>query len=194
MTGEPRLFQIFRTGTHTAMNGQTLTFSENDLRQIAFAYPWQKAKQCAPLVLGHPADNQPAYGEVKALVVDGGRLFAHAIVSPGLIRAVKSGYYNKVSAAFYSPLAQQNPVPGAWSLRHVGFLGAMPPAVKGMAPLNFAQENAAIQFSESVGLTAQPDTSAFSEVEALSARLAFYQAQLPSLSYGDVFQLATSHQ
>lgn len=192
MTDLTRLFQIFRAGTHTAMSGQPLTFSEDDLRQIAAAYPWQKAKNSAPLVLGHPADNRPTYGEVNALVVDGGRLFAHAIVSPGLLRAVKAGHYKKVSAAFHSPSARDNPVPGVWSLRHVGFLGAQPPAVKGMAALEFAEHRpgASIQFAEGVDFADEPDTATFSEAEALAARVAFYQAQLPGLPYSEVFQLA----
>lgn len=143
-----RLFQIFRAGTHTAMSGQPLTFSEADLRLTATAYLWQKDRCPAPLVIGHPADNEPAYGEVNGLISRGDKLFAYANVSNGLINAVKTGYYKKVSAAFYSPNSPGNPIPGVWSLRHIGFLGAQPPAVKGMEPLSFTEGGTSVEFCE----------------------------------------------
>lgn len=37
------------------------------------------------------------------------------------------------------PYGPANPKPGAYYLRHVGFLGAQPPAVKGLAPVEFAE-------------------------------------------------------
>lgn len=188
-----RLFEIFRAGTHTTMSGELITFSDNDLQKIAFTYPWRNETRRAPLVLGHPADDRPAYGEVNALVVDGGRLFAHATIFPALLGAVREGHYKKVSASFYGPDAKENPVTGVWSLRHVGFLGAHPPAVKGMAPLEFAEHwpGLSIQFVEGICFNEGAATTYFSEAEALAARIACYQAQLPSMSYSQAFQLAT---
>ncbi|MFV2030801.1 2-oxoacid:acceptor oxidoreductase, partial [Neisseria sp. S1] len=61
---------------------------------------------------------------------------------------VKAGRYKKVSASFYPPGSPSNPVPGKWYVRHVGFLGAHPPAVKGLAPINFADGEQFIEFSE----------------------------------------------
>ncbi|MFV2030789.1 2-oxoacid:acceptor oxidoreductase, partial [Neisseria sp. S1] len=61
---------------------------------------------------------------------------------------VKAGRYKKVSASFYPPGSPSNPVPGKWYVRHVGFLGAHPPAVKGLAPINFADGEQFVEFSE----------------------------------------------
>lgn len=49
-----------------------------------------------------------------------------------------AGRYKKVSASFYRPDAPCNPKPGAYYLRHVGFLGAQPPAVKSLKAIEFA--------------------------------------------------------
>jgi hypothetical protein len=64
-----------------------------------------------------------------------------------LIDLVRSGNYKKISASFFSPYHGDNPAPGIWCLRHVGFLGAVPPAVKGMEALAFS-ETSAVDFAE----------------------------------------------
>ena len=132
-----KLIQIFKTGTHTAMQGQELNFTAYDLARTAAVYD-PKLHQ-APLVLGHPESDHPAYGQVLGLFAKGDALFAQARVTPELERLVKEGRYTRVSASLYPPHANNNPAPGAWYLRHVGFLGAMPPAVKGMTPPAFAE-------------------------------------------------------
>ncbi|WP_275100142.1 peptidase [Sedimenticola hydrogenitrophicus] len=53
---------------------------------------------------------------------------------------VDKGRFKKVSASFYPPTHPANPVPGVYYLRHVGFLGAQPPAVKGLKAVEFADE------------------------------------------------------
>jgi len=130
---------IFRAGSHTAMQGQTISFGEADLAASAAAY--DPAKHEAPIVVGHPAADAPAYGWVQSLAVDGGDLTAMPRqVDPAFAEAVKVGRYKKVSASFYPPDSPHNPVPGVYYLRHVGFLGAQPPAVKGLAPVQFADD------------------------------------------------------
>lgn len=126
-----RPIQIFKAGTHTASSGQTLTFSAADLAATAAAY--DPAKFEAPLVVGHPALDAPAYGWVKALAVGEGALEAiPEQIDPQFAELVNAGRYKKISAAFFTPTAPGNPVPGVYSLRHVGFLGAAAPAVKGL--------------------------------------------------------------
>ncbi|MCK7581846.1 MAG: peptidase [Chromatiales bacterium] len=130
-------FDIFRVGTHTAMSGVTLAFSEADLDAMAAAY--DPAVHEAPLVVGHPKDNAPAYGWVRALARDGDRLQARPTqLDADFAELVRAGRFKKVSASFYAPDAPANPVPGAYYLRHVGFLGAQPPAVKGLREVPFA--------------------------------------------------------
>jgi hypothetical protein len=129
--------QIFRTGTHTAMNGLTATFGEADLAGCAAAY--DPARHEAPIVVGHPAADAPAYGWVRSLKAEGGALYAEPHqVDPAFQEMVTAGRFKKVSAAFYLPDAPANPAPGKMYLRHVGFLGAQAPAVKGLKAVEFA--------------------------------------------------------
>ena len=51
---------------------------------------------------------------------------------------VRDGRFPKVSASFYKPDYPKNPKPGVYYLRHVGFLGAHPPALPGLKPIEFA--------------------------------------------------------
>lgn len=136
-------FDIFRVGTHTAMSGVTLAFSEADLDAMAAAY--DPAVHEAPLVVGHPKDNAPAYGWVRALARDGDRLQAvPAQIDADFAELVRAGRFKKVSASFYAPDAPANPAPGTYYLRHVGFLGAQPPAVKGLREAQFADTEAGV--------------------------------------------------
>lgn len=131
---------IFQAGTHTAMSGATLAFSEADLAAAAAAY--DPALHEAPLVCGHPKHDMPAYGWVKSLqVADGGLEATPDQVDPAFAELVAAGRFKKISAAFYSPTAKNNPVPGVYYLRHVGFLGAQPPAVKGLRNPEFAADD-----------------------------------------------------
>jgi hypothetical protein len=141
-----KTINIFRSGTHTAMGGQTLTYSEQDVSRMAAVY--NEAARPAPLVLGHPQHDDPAYGVVKSLFARAGVLYAIASVSTALVDLVKAGRYSNISASFVAPTGPGNPAPGAWYLRHVGFLGAMAPAVKGLDALAFA-EGAPVCFGSS---------------------------------------------
>jgi len=97
-----------------------------------------------PIVVGHPKDNAPAYGWVTGLrerVRSGSRFLQAKFdqVNPAFAAAVKNGSYKKRSAAFYPD----------GSLRHVGFLGASPPAVKGLEDIKFMeQEHHTFNFNE----------------------------------------------
>lgn len=132
-----RLLQIFRAGRHVDSNGAQVTFSARELDEIASSY--DPAKHEAPIVIGHPRENAPAFGWIQALATRGGALEAvPAQVEPAFAEEVKAGRFKKVSASFYRPDSPSNPTPGKWYLRHVGFLGAQPPAVKGLRAVAFA--------------------------------------------------------
>lgn len=135
--------QIFRAGRHVAMGGQTLDFSAADLAATCAAYDPKKHE--APLCVGHPQHDLPAYGWVGALsFVDGGLDAAPVQVNPAFAEMVQDGAFKKISASFYSPDAPNNPVPGVYYLRHVGFLGAQAPAVKGLRQPSFADDEAGV--------------------------------------------------
>jgi len=140
---------LFRKGRHHAEDGQAITFSEADLAATVAAY--DPALHEAPLVIGHPQTDAPAYGWVQSISADRNGLQAAVHqVNPAFAEMVNSGARKKISAAFYAPDAPNNPVKGVYYLKHVGFLGAQPPAVKGLRSVAFAEnEEGIVEFSES---------------------------------------------
>lgn len=141
-------FDIFRPGRHTASNGTTLDFTEAQLRDAVAAYDPKLHE--APITVGHPKDNLPAYGWIQGLSFDEGTGAIQA--QPQQVDAefsdmVGAGRFKKRSASWYLPDAPNNPTPGKLYLRHVAFLGAQPPAVKGLRDVSFAEEEGVIEFS-----------------------------------------------
>lgn len=125
--------EIFKPGTHTASNGIKLDFSESDLKASAAAY--DPAKFEAPIVIGHPKTEHPRYGGIKSLSYGDGILAGiPGDVDPTFAEWVDRKFYNNVSGSFYTPDSPYNPVPGVYYLRHLGFLGAQPPSIKGLNP------------------------------------------------------------
>lgn len=143
--------QIFKpSGTLTSMEGVQVSLSAADLQDIATAY--NPAVHEAPLTIGHPTHDAPAYGWVRSLSFADGALNADCEQSTELGELVSKGHYKKVSASFYTPGAPGNPTPGKWGLRHVGFLGAQPPGVKGLKAVSFADaEEGVVTFGELPG-------------------------------------------
>lgn len=139
---------IFKTGTQTDMRGTVLTFSEADLAACAAAY--DPAVHEAPIVIGHPKTDDPAWGWVASLKSDGTGLFAEpSQVDPAFSELVDAGRYKKISASFYLPDSPANPVPGVYYLRHVGFLGAQPPSIKGLKQVEFSEaDEGVIEFAD----------------------------------------------
>jgi hypothetical protein len=126
--------EIFRGGKQTDSTG--LEHDGDQLIDRAVA-TFNAARHEPPAVIGHPKMDDPAYGWVSGLkseVMDGTkRLYARfRDVVPEFAAAVAAGLYKKRSAAFYND----------GSLRHVGFLGAQAPAVKGLANIKFADDDA----------------------------------------------------
>lgn len=131
-------FKICRPGRHTDAHGTRLPITETDLVECAEAYSPELHE--APLVVGHPKMEAPAYGWVESLLVEDGQLLAvPRKVNVDFAEAVNSGAYPKVSASFYLKDAPNNPKPGVLYLRHVGFLGAAAPAIKGLGTVSFSE-------------------------------------------------------
>ncbi len=138
----PAQIEVFRPGRHIDDAGRTHSFSDADLAAMAAGY--NPTLREAPLTVGHPADNLPAYGWVKAV----GRNAAGALtidthqVEPAFADMVAAGRFKKRSASFYAPGSPHNPTPGQWYLRHVAFLGAQPPAIAGLKDMQFSEGDA----------------------------------------------------
>lgn len=132
--------EIFKTGTHTDSAGNEKTWTEADLDRIT---QYDPARMEAPVVIGHPELNAPAWGWVEAVRRDGNILLAKLKdLAPEFVELVKRGMYKKRSISLYPD----------GTLRHIGFLGAVPPAVKGLADISFRDGNQiTIEYSEEGG-------------------------------------------
>lgn len=134
---------LITAGRHAPNQGAPIAFSAEDLRSIAEGYSAELHE--APIVVGHPAADAPAYGWISGLEArDDGLWGEPHQVDPTFSEMVQKGRFKKISIALYRPEHPNNPKPGTWYLRHVGFLGAKPPAVKGLKPVEFGDGDADI--------------------------------------------------
>ena len=84
-------FEIFKAGDYP--QGR---FTQADLEQIAGGY--DPALHEAPIVIGHPKSDDPAFGWIEALKTENGRLMARPRqLVPEFVKAVGDGLYKKVS-------------------------------------------------------------------------------------------------
>lgn len=169
MDQTPPTIRIARAGTFTSNEGVQVSFAAADLAAAAAAY--DPSADPAPLVIGHPKLDDPAYGWVSGLAVDGDALVATPDkVEPSFAEMVRDGRYPKVSARFYPPQHPANPKPGSWYLKHIGFLGAHAPGIKGLGTVQFADgadEGAlTIDFSEGDQDVTKITEASFAEREA----------------------------
>nr|DAS93496.1 MAG TPA: hypothetical protein [Caudoviricetes sp.] len=143
-----QLIEIFKAGKRTDANGVEVEITTEDLQQAVNAYNVNFHE--SPAVIGHPKHNAPAYGWVKRLELDGDVLKAEFDqIDPEFAEMVEKGRFKKISSSFYLANSPNNPCPGNLYLRHVGFLGAMPPAVKGLRNPEFADnEQGVVDFSD----------------------------------------------
>jgi hypothetical protein len=130
--------EIFKSGTHTDSAGNQKTWTDQDLDAIVAKY--NPAEHEAPAAIGHPEHNAPAFGWVESLERKGHTLYAtFKDLIPEFVDMLKKGLFKKRSISIYPDL----------TLRHVGFLGAMPPAIKGLADIQFNEAEATtIEFSD----------------------------------------------
>lgn len=176
----PQAIEIFRAGRHIDDAGQAHAFSPADIEGMAASY--DPALREAPLTVGHPKDNLPAYGWVQSLQSSSTGVLtmsAHQ-VEPQFAEMARAGRFKKRSASFYPPHSPNNPTPGRWYLRHVAFLGAQPPAVAGLKDLQFCDSTAssdAVSFSSVSSPLQRKDSKSMNE-EELKAQLAQTQAEL----------------
>ncbi|EGP1675185.1 peptidase [Salmonella enterica] len=140
---------VFAPGTHTAMDGRTITFTPEECIDLANSYDPSVSE--APFVIGHPSLTAPAYGWAERLEYRDGIVYAAPRqVNPAFAEAFNAGSYKKRSLSIYQPDSPGNPKPGHFYARHVGFLGAIPPGVKGLPDAQFAEasgDNGPLEFA-----------------------------------------------
>ncbi len=130
------LIEVFKSGTHCDSRGRDLNYTDATIGEIVSSYNLkisQDISYMAPIVKGHPAEDAPAYGWVEYLVKRGKTILAKIKnIDPEFAKELKSGKYKKVSVALYPDNM----------LKHVGFLGAAAPAVKGLKPIEYNEGEA----------------------------------------------------
>ena len=133
---------FFRPGRHTSVDGRAIEFTDAQLAEAASVY--DASAHEAPFVIGHPQLNAPAYGWAAGLKFEGGTLYAEPKqVNADFAAMVNAGNFKKVSASWYLPDSPGNPKPGKLYLRHIGFLGAAAPSLKGLPDASFAADDGA---------------------------------------------------
>ncbi|MBN2188376.1 MAG: hypothetical protein JW699_02895 [Chitinispirillaceae bacterium] len=130
-----KAFEIFMSGRHTDSGGNTRDWTDADLDDIVTKYSERTVD--TPIVCGHPNDSSPAFGWISKVYRIGKRLFAEPKdVVEEFANAVKKRMYKYVSIS----IRPDN------TLRHVGFLGGVAPAVKGLAEVNFTENDGAVTY------------------------------------------------
>jgi hypothetical protein len=132
--------EICRTGQVTDSAGIDRNLDASFFEQVVKSFQPNEA----PAVIGHPKENAPAYGWATALKFSDGSLWAQfGDTDDEFEKMVAARRFKNRSASFY---LKDGP-----RLRHVGFLGAQPPAVKGLRDIQFTGGDAVtveISFSE----------------------------------------------
>jgi hypothetical protein len=132
--------KIFKANNGPDGNGTVVDFTAAMVAGAAASY--DPAIHEAPIVLGHPRTDAPAYGWIDSAAEQGGALFAEPKqLHAEFAEAVAAGSYKKISTAFYMPGNPYHPIPDSEFpyIKHVGFLGATPPVIKGLGSAEFAE-------------------------------------------------------
>lgn len=165
--------EIARTGRFTDMGGREVEIGPTHLERLAAT---DLTAGGVPLVFGHPRVEDPAYGWVDELQVQGDRLLAKLRDVPEAVRGlVRDGHYRHVSI---------RATPDLGRLRHVGLLGAVPPAIEGLKPVELAAPDGSVDlvFAQQ-HMEGQMDelTKALNELAATKTALAEREGQLKAV-------------
>jgi hypothetical protein len=151
MAGFNDWIEIFEGGYQTDNSGRGKYYSDQELDRMVNSYDPRKDE--IPIVVGHPdyepqkkfpEEGKPAFGWVEGLRREGKKVLAKFKEVPEEFeRVVRQGFWKKRSVSIRPD----------GTIKHVGFLGASHPAVKGLADIKFNEkENDLIYyFSENGG-------------------------------------------
>ena len=122
--------EICRVGEFVDVSGQRIIVDDQFINEAITNFNADHHEP--PVVIGHPDLDAPAFGWTRELRRNADRMEARfADTNDDFEELVRSGAFRKRSSAFYlAPTA---------TLKHVGFLGAMPPAIKGLKNIKFAE-------------------------------------------------------
>ncbi|WGV98833.1 hypothetical protein QF117_10605 [Vibrio sp. YMD68] len=131
---------LFKSGKQTDSKGRTQNFTHEDLDSIVSNH---NAQDPAPIVVGHPKDCAPAFGWTHQLRRQGD-------VLQGRFKDVVSEFEKAVQEKRYRKrsISIEPDGKGGFKLNHVGFLGAMAPAVSGLKDIEFSSDDNAMAFEQ----------------------------------------------
>jgi len=149
---------ILSTGVNVDAFGNVIETDLDKLNEIANSYDPKIFK--GKIVLGHstdaafmsgrvPSDKIPAHGTIEKAYVQGDKLRALVEVADDAVNWIKEKHFTDRSVALYSPSSPYSPKQGEYYIRHLALLGAAPPAIKGLQPLD---EILAESYSETADL------------------------------------------
>lgn len=159
-----RRLHVATTGLKQPMAGKPQMLTHQDIAELAQSYDpalhsckvavddVQTAIQLgAPACLGHidPALVQakgamPAFGRVVGAEAAASGLYLDVELTDKMADWIAEGLYDHVSVSWYDANDSRNPTPGRKHLRHLGWLGAEPSAMKDLALPDYAD----IEYSE----------------------------------------------
>lgn len=161
--------EVFKAGDHTDSAGRKRTWSTDDLDRLVSSYNPEAHE--APICIDHneaggPVIGGPAYGWVEALKREGDKVLARfKDVVPEFAEMVNKGLFKKRSISIYPD----------GSLRHVAWLGAKPPAIKGLKDFTFNDNEAELKgifaYSELSANVMFQEVTPMPTVEELQAKL-----------------------
>jgi hypothetical protein len=126
--------EICKPGVYTDANGTKIVVTLDTIAEMAAAYDPDLLD--APGVVGHPKTDDPAYGWMRNLRVEGEILLCDLVdVDPEFAETLKAKRYKHKSLSFWRPTSPGNPMPGKNYPKHLGLLGAKAPAVRGLKPI-----------------------------------------------------------
>jgi len=130
-----KFIPILKLGRYKDASGRNCDITPQILKDLTESY---KVKS-APLVKGHPNNDAPAMGWIERLKIVGDELQASFCdITDEFRQEVEQGSFKNISASFFYPLSESNPVKGKYTLRHVGALGANRPAIPNLGTLKDA--------------------------------------------------------
>jgi hypothetical protein len=125
-------FQVLSPGVYPLSKDRQINFNSEDLGRMASAFNGLNPRRPAPVVIGHPENDAPAYGTVYFLKMEDNELLGVSDdLSESYRQQMRAGNFQRYGAQFFAPDNPDNPAPGSWLLKHIGVKGVVPPIVRG---------------------------------------------------------------
>jgi hypothetical protein len=179
-TGLTDWFEIFKTGTWTDASGNTKNWTVGDLDTIVANFNPNNDE--VPIVIGHPKDNDPAWGWVKAIKRVGEVLFAKGKdIVKEFEDMVRNGLFKNRSIRLS---------PDGTKLRHIGFLGAAAPAVKGLADIKFIEFKEGGNIMYEFSTKSDPGEELSKKAYEIYRNPPAYGGQVKEITFSEAFSIA----